>query len=166
MQCMESYFSKQLGCILPWTIKHNKENNHGLNVCKEEDKFKEFRRITGRILKSKVNKELIKTGCSVPQCRQRSWEIRFKENQQARYGTAGGFQYYMPEKTKVLFRKEVRLYTLLNFFAEVGGYLGLLLGESLLSYIIAASKWMLVFARKLKAKCKKVDDQKMESSPP
>ena len=65
----------------------------------------------------------------------------------------------MPENTKVLIRKEVRLYTLLNFFAEVGGYLGLLLGESLLSYIITVSKWMLIFARKLKAKCNIVDNQ-------
>ena len=71
----------------------------------------------------------------------------------------------MPESTKVLFRKEVRLYTLLNFFAEVGGYLGLLLGESLLSYIIASSKWILILARKLKAKCKKVDGQEVKSSP-
>ena len=68
----------------------------------------------------------------------------------------------MPENTKFLFRKEVRLYTLLNFFAEVGGYLGLLLGESLLSYIIAASKWMLIFARKMKAKCTRVNDNEMK----
>ena len=68
----------------------------------------------------------------------------------------------MPENTKVLIRKEVRLYTLLNFFAEVGGYLGLLLGESLLSYIIAASKGMLIFAKNLKAKCNRVDDQEMK----
>ena len=71
----------------------------------------------------------------------------------------------MPENTKVLIRKEVRLYTLLNFFAEVGGYLGLLLGESLLSYIIAASKWMLIFARKLKAKCNIVDNQEVTKEP-
>ena len=95
-------------------------------------------------------------------CQQRSWDIRFKETEQ---DTETGFRYYMPENTKVLFRKEVRLYSLLNFFAEVGGYLGLLLGESLLSYIIAASKWMLIFARKFKAKCNKVDDQEVISPP-
>jgi hypothetical protein len=44
MQCMESYFSKQLGCILPWTLKNNNnQDNHGLNECKGKDKFKEFR---------------------------------------------------------------------------------------------------------------------------
>ena len=66
-----------------------------------------------------------------------------------------GFKYYMPENTKVLFRKEVRLYTLLNFFAEVGGYLGLLLGESLIAYIIMISKWIHLIGKKLKDKCRK-----------
>ena len=161
MQCMEGHFSKQLGCILPWTLKNNnQENNSGLNVCKGKNKFKEFITITEKILKPEGIIELIKGGCSIPKCRQRSWDIRFKGNEQ---GT-DGFQYYMPENTKVLIRKEVRLYTLLNFFAEVGGYLGLLLGESLLSYIIAASKWMQMFARKLKANCNKKDNQEVKSS--
>ena len=162
MQCMESYFSKQLGCILPWTLKNNnQENNGGLNVCKGKNKFKEFITITEKILKPEGIIELIKGGCFIPKCRQRSWDIRFKGNEQG----PDGFQYYMPENTKVLIRKEVRLYTLLNFFAEVGGYLGLLLGESLLSYIIAASKWMQIFSRKLKTKCNKKENQEVKSSP-
>ena len=85
--------------------------------------------------------------------------MRFKETFKEE---PAGFWLYMPENTKVLSRKEVRLYTLLNFFAEVGGYLGLLLGESLLSYIIATSKWMLIFARKMKTKYSRVDDQEVK----
>ena len=158
MQCMESYFSKQLGCTLPWTLD-SKQDNHGLNLCKGKDKFKEFREISRNTLKQGGIKD-----CSLPNCQQRSWKIRFKETKVKEKGHTG-FWYIMPESTKVLFRKEIRLYTLLNFFAEVGGYLGLLLGESLLSYIIASSKWILILARKLKAKCKKVDDQEVKSSP-
>ena len=156
MQCMESYFSKQLGCILPWTQNNNNQENHGSNECKGKDKFKEFIKITRNILKPEGLTELIKEGCFVPKCLQRSWDIRFKET--FNWPDWTGFQFYSPANTEVLIRKEVRLYSLLNFFAEVGGYLGLLLGESLLSYIIAASKWMLIFARKLKAKCNKVDE--------
>ena len=39
-----------------------------------------------------------------------------------------GFQYEWSEHSKVLVREEVELYTLVNFFAEVGGYLGLFIG--------------------------------------
>ena len=66
MQCMESYFSKQLGCILPWTLNNNQENNHGLNLCKGKKKFKEFRNISENILKPGGIKDLAKEDCSLP----------------------------------------------------------------------------------------------------
>ena len=75
-----------------------------------------------------------------------------------------GFQYHLPRHTKVLVRKEVKLYTLINFFAEVGGYLGLLLGESIFSYLITASKWFTILRRKFKDRCRKADEAP-ESSP-
>ena len=53
MQCMETYFSNQLDCDLPWTDK-NKENN-GLNECKEIENFVKFRRIITKILNSSSN---------------------------------------------------------------------------------------------------------------
>ena len=53
MQCMETYFSNQLDCDLPWTDK-NKENN-GLNECKEIENFVKFRRIITKILNNSSN---------------------------------------------------------------------------------------------------------------
>ena len=66
-----------------------------------------------------------------------------------------GFEFMMPQKPKVFVRREVKLYKPINFFAEVGGYLGLLLGESLVSYILVISKWINVIVKKLKDKCRK-----------
>ena len=56
-------------------------------------------------------------------------------------------------------REEVKLYTIINFFAEVGGYLGLLLGESLLSYLITATKWFQTLKRKFKEHCRKAEEE-------
>ena len=64
MQCMESYFSKQLGCILPWFDKNQK--NYGLNECKGKDKFKKFRDITRDILNPEGMKEFFEEDCSLP----------------------------------------------------------------------------------------------------
>ena len=75
-----------------------------------------------------------------------------------------GFVYDLPHHTKVLVREEVQLYTLINFFGEVGGYLGLLLGESLISYLIITSNWVQILGRKLKARCRKAE--KEPESPP
>ena len=57
---MESYFSKQLDCILPWTL-NNKQESHELKLCKGKDKFKEFRKITESILKPEGIKQFIKS---------------------------------------------------------------------------------------------------------
>ena len=102
------------------------------------------------ILKPEESNELINEGCFVPNCVQRSWKIK-KEKYDGEQKTGFWLEWYEP--SNVLVREEVQLYTLINFFAEVGGYLGLLLGESLLSYIITTSKWIQVIWVKFKANC-------------
>ena len=162
MHCMENYYSKKLGCVLPWALFHGL-NNQSMNVCKGKEKYLEFRNISMNILKSEENKELNNFGCFIPDCQQRSWSIRFKDTLENKIvlnekeSNTSGFFYDMPQDTKTLIRKEVRLYTAINFFAEVGGYLGLLLGESLISYLIISSKWIQIIHKKLKGKCTKID---------
>ena len=165
MNCMEKYYSKKLGCKLPWALKSNiKEDT--TNLCKGKEKLKEFKSIFRNILKPNTRKKLIEKGCFMPNCMQRSWEIKKEKIMELRKNDnlTTGFQYEIYENTKVLVRKEVTLYTLINFFGEVGGYLGLLLGESLISYLITASTWFQILGRKLKERFRKADEEP-ESSP-
>ena len=148
MHCVESYFFKRLGCSLPWIIKDG-HNNPVDNICTGKDMFKELKNISMNILWTEETKDLIKEGCFIPNCLQRSWDIKIEKLP----NLGSGFEIFMPQKAKVLLRKEKKLYTMINFFAEVGGYLGLLLGESLISYIITMSKWIHVIVKKLKGKC-------------
>ena len=96
----------------------------------------------------------------MPNCMQRSWEVKKDNNiERIRNGNpVTGFKYEIFQPAKVLVRKEVKLYTIINFFAEVGGYLGLLLGESLFSYLITASKLFAILRRKFKERCRKADE--------
>ena len=119
------------------------------NVCKGAQKFNEFKQISMNILRTKETKKLINEGCFIPNCQQRSWEMR---KEKFNIATETGFEFLMP---KVLVRREVELYTFINFFAEVGGYLGLLLGESLISYITIVSKWVHLIGKKVKDKCRR-----------
>ena len=66
-------------------------------------------------------------------------------------------------KSKLMFRREVQFYTFTNFFAEVGGYLGLFLGESLVSYILIGQNWLKFIAKKCKNKCQK--EETIEHAP-
>ena len=159
MYCMEKYYSRKLGCILPWVLKKN-INVDSMNLCEGKAKFKEFKNISMNILKPEETKELINEGCFVPNCMQRSWTLKKNQRREKIVNdkVTTGFQYFA-EEIKVLVRKEVNLYTIINFFAEVGGYLGLLLGESLISYIITTTKWFQSLRRKFKERCRKADEE-------
>ena len=166
MHCMENYYSKKMGCILPWTLNNNLEYDN-MKICKGKEKFKLFRNIAMNILKPEESNELINEGCFIPNCVQRLWKIK-KENyddNEKNGKLTTGFQYEWFQHTPILLREEVELYTLVNFFAEVGGYLGLLLGESLLSYVITTSRWVQVLWVKFKANCwKKGGEESLSSS--
>ena len=155
MHCMDNYYSKKLGCLLPWTTK-NKINNGSINLinlCEGKGMFKESKNIAKKILELDASIELINEGCLIPNCLQRSWKIETNNN------IITGLEYYLPDHMEVLVREEVKLYTLKNFFAEIGGYLGLLLGESLISYLMTASTWFQMIRRKIKECCKKADEE-------
>ena len=160
MHCMENYYCRKLGCILPWVLRNNIKNT-SMNLCKGKEKFREFKNIAMNILKPEESKELINEGCFIPDCMQRSWKVRNQRNIEERKNDKliTGFQFEMPPNTKVLVREEVELYTLTNFFAEIGGYLGLLLGESLISYLMTASTWFQIIRRKIKERCRKADEE-------
>jgi hypothetical protein len=161
MKCVENYYSKKLGCLLPWSIKDWKNNYTG-NACKGKEKFREYKNISNNIVRTEGKNDLIKEGCFAPNCLQQSWDLK-KEKFNKDSGIQV-FEFAMPPNSKVLARREVKLYTAINFFAEVGGYLGLLLGESLIAYIIMISKWIHVIGKKLKDKCRK--DAEEPSGPP
>ena len=160
MHCMENYYSEKLGCMLPWVLKNNVRND-SMHLCKGKEKFDEFNETNMNILKPDATKELVNKGCFVSNCMQRSWTIRSDTTLKITKNDSlkTGFQFEMPPNMKVLVREEVKLYTLINFFAEVGGYLGLLLGESILSYCITGSKWFKILGRKLKDRCRKTNEE-------
>ena len=75
MHCTENYYSKKLGCMLPWVL-NNSIRNASMNLCKGKEKFKEFKNLSMNILKPEQSKELINEGCFMPNCIQRSWEVK------------------------------------------------------------------------------------------
>ena len=166
MHCLEKYYSRKLGCMLPWLL-NTKLKYDRMNICEGKEKFKQFKNIAMNILKPEESNELTNERCFIPDCEQRSWKMKnqITTDEEINGELITGFSFEWFEPSKVLIREEVELYTLVNFFAEVGGYLGLLLGESLLSYIITTSKWVKVIWVKFKANCwKKSGEETINSS--
>ena len=142
--CLNIYYSKKLKCSLPWA---NEKRQNYLD-CTGKKKFKEFKNLSKSILDLESKKEIKNERCFVPNCEKRSWEIKSTDRYDSLNNNSNDISFEIFHKSKLLVRREVKLYTFLNFFAEVGGYLGLFLGESLVSYLLTGWNWLKIFKRK------------------
>ena len=105
-----------------------------------------------------IQKEFEDEGCLDFNCIQRTWDIKHFDTR-ADPTNQTWFWYFVPSHSKVLIRKEVKLYTFTNFFAEVGGYLGLLVGESMVSYLLMSINWLEVIKKRIAAKCQNPEER-------
>ena len=142
--CVDKYYSKKLGCLLPWTTNTNE------GVCDGETKFEEFRNLSKSILLPQIKRELKEAGCFVPNCHKTKWDIKATSVYDDQ-GTTG-MEFSIFHNSKLTVRKEVELYTFTNFYAEIGGYLGLFLGESIASFISMSIDGIKIITEKLKKK--------------
>ena len=146
--CVNTYLSTKLGCILPWSTDGNKSS-----TCDGKDKFQEFKKLSLSILEPQIKKELKRAGCFVPNCHKRKWDVKSTNGWPSQNTTEMSF--CILENSKLTVKKEVKLYTFTNFFAEIGGYLGLFLGESIASFIFMSIDWTKIIVEAIKKKCQK-----------
>ena len=143
--CINKYLSKKLGCFLPWSTDPNG------TICDGKDKFQELKNLSMSILKPQIKKELNQAGCFVPNCYKITWDVK-STNVRANPNTTK-MEFSIFHNSKLTVKKEFKVYTFTNFFAEIGGYLGLFLGESLASFIFMSIDWVKVIAKMIKKKC-------------
>ena len=138
MDCLNDFHAKKLGCTLPWVRKNGSK-------CTGKEKFEAFKNLSSQLIYD-YEYELIEAGCYIQNCKERTWTIdsvfTLDSNARGKNSSHSTISYSFPHYTKVLVRNEIKLYTFSSFFADVGGYLGLLLGESLVSYVLLGTHWM------------------------
>ena len=140
--CLNNYYASKLNCTLPWTHEDNQANT---DLCHGRDKFKEFRNLSMSIGDFQAKNEIYKSGCIIPNCKQTTWNIKSSKKLDPLDSWNPNYtypQFTFSHETKVLLRNEIELYTISSFFADIGGYLGLLLGESLVSYFLLGVRWV------------------------
>ena len=156
-ECLNEYYASKLNCILPWVPSNNPNNTQNRQKCQGKEKFNEFRNLSFAIGNPEVIDELEKRGCIIPNCEERTWHIEsFQKENLTNFNISEEnlkLTIIFPHSSKVLVRNEINLYTVSSFFADVGGYLGLLLGESLISYFLLIIQWLkkIVLSRKNQA---------------
>ena len=137
--CLNNYYASKLNCTLPWIHEDNQDRT---DLCHGKDKFEEFRNLSMSIGEFEAKNELYEKGCIIPNCKQTTWNIKSSKKLENPWDPKSTYpQFIFSHETKVLLRNEIELYTISSFFADIGGYLGLLLGESLVSYFLLGVKW-------------------------
>ena len=140
--CLNNYYASKLNCALPWVHADKGDNQEHTVLCDGKDKFEEFKNLTMSIGEFEATNELEKMGCIISNCQQKSWNIETTTKMKNPFNPNTTHPWFIfSHKTKVLLRNEIELYTVSSFFAEIGGYLGLFLGESMISYFLITVKW-------------------------
>ena len=126
--CIDDFIAEQLNCSLPWT-----KNNNTWRYCQTEEDLALFRKLSFNITSPYLKQKLTMKGCFRPNCKQTSWVSTQETLAWDNNHGESSVKITIPATAKVIQRKEIRLADYGTFIADMGSYLGLYLGASILS---------------------------------
>ncbi len=131
--CIDRFMSDEMKCRMPWRSEFD-----DLPSCNQKGTLMKFWNMSTELYEMSLKEINEKTGCSPP-CNYRAYDVVTRadfckhelapgENADLRWMASF---FYLGQSTPI--ERQVKSYTGSNFVADVGGYLGLLLGVSLYS---------------------------------
>ena len=131
--CDETNSQSCFAYINQWTIERLQCKpfwiDSNLTECTGHEKLTEFLKLRQQF----VTNFSMPAQCALPNCLTKTWNLASDETLFSSNETTT-LIYFIPMRSKVLFKNEVRIYSAPNFVADFGGYLGLFLGGSILSF--------------------------------
>ena len=127
--CIQQSIEKEIGCQLPW----NNVSSSVFAKCTESSKYKKFLTTYDEISKLSERSIAERTGC-LPSCKRNEFTVNILnriENPSDPIGYYKGYFYYV--SGRYLEKSYYYVYDLFDLLADVGGYMGLLVGYSLLT---------------------------------
>ena len=130
-ECLTHHMYSRLNCTLPWVEKAKNKNSH---LCSSPEEYDLFLALT--ILTMNLNSEYIeKVAKCIPQCKRTEYSAKLMYSATGDPNLAGKWRlriYFGRDKFPV--KEQFYIYGTANLIADFGGYLGLLLGYSLLGF--------------------------------
>ena len=123
-QCVDELIMEKLQCKPKW-MKGTKD----LKSCSGSEKLQEYLDLSKNLV---VNASLSKS-CYMPNCQEVTWKVTANKDYPNETPNVTVLAYFIPQNSKVSGLTEVKMYTWTNLFADFGGFLGLFLGDSMLS---------------------------------
>lgn len=130
--CVDGYISSQMNCNLPWNSKNNSPE---LPLCSNPEDYELFWNLSMTILKSSEGDISRLSDCK-PSCNRK--EFSSKQLAVKKAGSTEGsplnLQFHYASN-HIAIKEQYYTYDFYNLIADFGGYLGLLLGYSILGFI-------------------------------
>ena len=128
--CHRDYMEKKMDCRLPWF-----KGGRPLRPCDQPQDLHTYREITAALLKLNQVELLAEVACVIP-CTEYGYTISKEMEKMFYYEDRAirSHQYvFTIDDSQVEVIRERWIYTIDNLVADIGGYLGLLLGSSILN---------------------------------
>ena len=136
-ECIDEFLTKQLNCSLPWMKNKVNSLNCTGNLTILRELYYNFRHNQSN-LSPQVIKDLRK--CLIPNCISTKWRkthaakwLLLDQNGQEKKPERVSIHWILPSNAYTIKRREIFLANASTFFADIGSYLGLFLGASILS---------------------------------
>ena len=120
LEQLNEMYLKGMNCTLPWLKGKSK-------ICESQEDFEEFRLITSQLTWFSID----------PKCDRDLWKFTTlftRHSKGSKEDINGTMVAITMPSNEFQISQQVRLYTMTNFIADFGGYLGLLLGASVMSF--------------------------------
>ncbi len=129
--CLDKFIMSKLGCRLPWINKGNVIDIG--RTCTTAKDLDNYMNLLDFVKSYDGHKELQAYGCLQSNCLVDEWYPQISGNYQELKDNATRFKMEFINTNCLKATKQILIYGFSNFVADFGGYLGLLLGASLLS---------------------------------
>ena len=130
--CIDDYISSQMNCKLPWKSRNISLE---LSLCSNPEQYELFWNLSMTLLKSSEGDISRLTDCK-PSCNRKEFSSRLLAVKKAGSDESSplNLQFHYASN-RMTIKEQYYTYDFYNLIADFGGYLGLLLGYSVLSFV-------------------------------
>ena len=134
-QCITDYYQRELGCILPWNTK----NTTGSTICNTPEQYQKFKMAINTLIDNASKMTFWQLLKCQPRCQHTQYTLRkiadsnFNALKYMGNDDDGANMevFLFATSTEIEVKERVWLYDRNDFVADIGGFLGLLLGASI-----------------------------------
>ena len=130
-KCLDKYIDSHLNCTLPWQAMDGTGDHQAF--CQYPDEYDQYVQLLYDEVYNFDIQSISSIANCIPSCIRHEYFLKHKETRQKTWENSSTIQFYFG---KYLFtvKKQYYTYNFQDFLADFGGYLGLLLGYSILGF--------------------------------